>query len=160
MWLACCEGQSSATSQLRQPNQPAMDWRKKPLGITLRFSTGFTASGFGYRRGQCGRLPSGREASRGPACRPCTFVHILAGVSCEWDTDKAISNLQKHGVDFADAALVLEDLLALTSEDTDSKNERRWVTLGRDPLGQVVVVCLGRRWFGHSADLRSTRDTA
>ena len=29
----------------------------------------------------------------------------------EWDPDKAVANLRKHGVDFADAALALEDAL-------------------------------------------------
>lgn len=35
----------------------------------------------------------------------------------EWDRRKAASNLRKHGVDFADAATVLYDALALTIRD-------------------------------------------
>jgi len=34
-----------------------------------------------------------------------------------WDEDKAAANLQKHGVDSADAATVLEDEAALTMPD-------------------------------------------
>jgi uncharacterized DUF497 family protein len=30
----------------------------------------------------------------------------------EWDAEKAASNLRKHGVDFADASVALEDPLA------------------------------------------------
>ena len=35
----------------------------------------------------------------------------------EWDSRKATSNLHKHGVDFADAATVLYDELAVTIPD-------------------------------------------
>jgi len=57
----------------------------------------------------------------------------------EWDEDKAAANLRKHGVDFADAATVLEDEAALTMPD-DHPEEDRWVTLGMDALGRVLVV--------------------
>ena len=50
----------------------------------------------------------------------------------EWDPAKAESNKQQHGVLFADAALALEDELALTVED-DHEEESRFVTLGMDP---------------------------
>ncbi|HEX4956149.1 MAG TPA: BrnT family toxin [Thermoanaerobaculia bacterium] len=58
----------------------------------------------------------------------------------EWDEDKARTNLAKHGVDFAEAALVLEDELALTAEDLSPHNERRFVTLGADEAGRLLVV--------------------
>ena len=58
----------------------------------------------------------------------------------EWDPTKARANLTKHRVDFADAALVLEDPLALTGEDPDAQGEQRLVTLGIDPLGRLLVV--------------------
>lgn len=35
----------------------------------------------------------------------------------EWDPRKASENLRKHGVDFADAVIALEDENALTIED-------------------------------------------
>jgi uncharacterized DUF497 family protein len=35
----------------------------------------------------------------------------------EWDAEKAARNLEKHGVDFADAATVLTDDYAVTIED-------------------------------------------
>lgn len=57
----------------------------------------------------------------------------------EWDPDKAAENLSKHGVDFADAVLVLEDDQAMTIEDTEHE-ERRFVTLGMDPYGRILVV--------------------
>ncbi len=52
-------------------------------------------------------------------------------VGYEWDDEKAASNFRKHGVDFADAALVFEDELALTMRDLYSDREERFVTIGR-----------------------------
>ena len=58
----------------------------------------------------------------------------------EWDPQKAAQNLRKHGVDFADAAEALEDEWALTIPDPLSEEEVRFVTLGADPLGRLLVV--------------------
>ena len=57
----------------------------------------------------------------------------------EWDVRKAAANLAKHGVDFADAALVLFDDLALTTRGFDY-GEERLATVGLDPLGRILVV--------------------
>ena len=58
----------------------------------------------------------------------------------EWDPAKAEANLEKHGVDFADAVSVLSDDLALTVQDLDSESEERLVTLGTDALDRLLVV--------------------
>ncbi|HVS14234.1 MAG TPA: BrnT family toxin [Thermoanaerobaculia bacterium] len=58
----------------------------------------------------------------------------------EWDPAKARANLAKHGVSFADAALALEDELALTIRAERGKAEARFVTMGVDPLGRLLVV--------------------
>lgn len=58
----------------------------------------------------------------------------------EWDPDKAKLNLKKHGVAFADAVAVLEDDRAMTIRDYAREAEERWVTLGMDGLGRVLVV--------------------
>jgi uncharacterized DUF497 family protein len=60
-------------------------------------------------------------------------------VDCEWDPRKAAANRRKHGVDFADAATVLHDELAVTVVD-DDLDEERFVTIGSDALGRVLVV--------------------
>lgn len=57
----------------------------------------------------------------------------------EWDPDKAAENLEKHGIDFADAATVLSDDMALTIRD-DHPTEERHVTLGMDALGRILTV--------------------
>jgi len=56
-----------------------------------------------------------------------------------WDPRKAKENLPKHGVDFADAVIVLEDENALTIEDLD-QDEPRFKTLGMGPTLNVLFV--------------------
>jgi uncharacterized DUF497 family protein len=43
----------------------------------------------------------------------------------EWDSAKAASNLRKHGIDFSDAAVALEDRNALTIEDSEDDRAHR-----------------------------------
>ncbi len=57
----------------------------------------------------------------------------------EWDPKKAKANLAKHGVPFADAVAVFSDDSAITIEDKQS-SEERFVTMGMDALGHVLVV--------------------
>ena len=45
-----------------------------------------------------------------------------------------------HGIDFTEAATVLEDDFALTREDDDALNEQRFVTLGMSGIGNLLVV--------------------
>jgi len=61
-------------------------------------------------------------------------------VELEWDSGKADSNLEKHGVDFADAATVLFDDVAITVKDDSVDEEERYVALGIDALGRCLVV--------------------
>ena len=58
----------------------------------------------------------------------------------DWDPPKAIANRRKHGIDFADAGTVLHDEHAITIPDDSSDEEDRFVTLGMDALGRVLVV--------------------
>lgn len=65
----------------------------------------------------------------------------------EWDEDKARENVRKHGLDFADATAALEDEWALTMRDeTPDVDEERFLTLGADTLGRVIVVAYTWRW--------------
>jgi len=58
----------------------------------------------------------------------------------QWDPEKAESNLDKHNIDFADAVGVFEDIWALTMKEDTAFKEQRFVTLGADFLGQILVV--------------------
>jgi hypothetical protein len=64
---------------------------------------------------------------------------ISLTVDFEWDPRKATANLKKHGVAFADAALVLYDDFALTTPDPGDHEEQRFSTVGVDPLGRTLV---------------------
>ena len=74
----------------------------------------------------------------------------------EWDEEKAATNFRKHGVDFADAVLVFEDELTLTMRDLSSDREERFVALGQDPNGRLLVVIY--TWRGERIRLISARE--
>jgi uncharacterized DUF497 family protein len=76
-------------------------------------------------------------------------------VAYEWDLAKAAVNLRKHGIDFADAVAALEDELALTMEDATAEEERRWLSLGTDSLGRLLLVVY--TWRGDALRLISAR---
>lgn len=58
-----------------------------------------------------------------------------------WDPEKAADNLKKHGVDFREAATVLDDPLSTTFPDDDhSAAERRFLTVGMSAPGRLLVV--------------------
>jgi len=48
----------------------------------------------------------------------------------EWDEAKALSNYQKHGIKFEDAALVFNDPFAVVGRDRIENGEERWRTIG------------------------------
>jgi uncharacterized DUF497 family protein len=56
-----------------------------------------------------------------------------------WDIKKAAANIRNHGIEFSYAATVLDDPMAVTIEDT-RHGEQRFVTVGSDSLGRVLVV--------------------
>jgi len=76
-------------------------------------------------------------------------------VGCEWDPAKARANFSKHGIRFADASTALEDDLALTIRDVFSADEERWITVGMDAVGRLLVVVY--TWRGESVRLISAR---
>ena len=57
-----------------------------------------------------------------------------------WDPEKARINLEKHGIRFSDAEIVLYDPHALTQENKDAVNEQRFITIGMDAIGRVLIV--------------------
>jgi len=71
-----------------------------------------------------------------------------------WDPSKSRSNLKKHGVSFADTFAVFEDPAALTLEDRKG-DEERFVTIGMDAFGRVLVVVY--TWRGEEIRIISAR---
>ena len=80
---------------------------------------------------------------------------IQSKMTYEWDPDKAASNLRKHGVRFADASLSLADPFGQSMPDPDSLDEARFVFLGADPSGRVLVTVYTNR--GRSTRIISSR---
>ena len=72
----------------------------------------------------------------------------------EWDPEKAQKNRKKHGISFADAVEVLSDEYAITIEDRSSQ-EQRYITIGLDALGRILVVVY--TWRGESIRIISAR---
>ena len=57
-----------------------------------------------------------------------------------WDPKKADANFRKHKIRFSDAELVFFDPLALTIEEQVVSQEKRYVSVGSDALGRILVV--------------------
>ena len=73
-----------------------------------------------------------------------------------WDPEKAASNVARHGIRFADAALVFDDPVAITVVDDESDpGEQRFVVLGADAAGRILVVVYS--WRGDDIRLISAR---
>ena len=62
-----------------------------------------------------------------------------------WDPQKAKKNFRKHKIHFSDAEGVLYDPMALTVEDHDVEGEQRFVTVGSDSTGRIVLVVYSYR---------------
>jgi uncharacterized protein len=62
----------------------------------------------------------------------------------EWDLDKQRTNRRKHGIELADAVAVFQDCQAVTVEDP-AHDEQRFVTIGLDAFGRVLVVVYAYR---------------
>ena len=59
----------------------------------------------------------------------------------EWDREKEMQNLVKHGISFAEAATIFGDPLAVTYPDPDhSEDEERFLTFGHATGGPLLVV--------------------
>jgi hypothetical protein len=60
----------------------------------------------------------------------------------EWDTVKARQNLRTHRVAFERAATIFLDPEALSEFDEEESGDGdRWITLGLDRTGVLLVVC-------------------
>ena len=64
----------------------------------------------------------------------------------EWDPDKERSNIERHGVDFTEAATVFGDPLELTISDPDhSVGEFRFLSIGHPARNRILVVSYTER---------------
>jgi uncharacterized protein len=59
----------------------------------------------------------------------------------EWDENKNLLNIRKHGIGFYDAAYVFSDPFALSIPDDDhSGTEERWLLMGKSLNERLLLV--------------------
>ena len=63
----------------------------------------------------------------------------MASMEATWDLRKERANIAKHGVDFADAAVALEDEYALSAAIFEN-DEERFKTLAASPISGVLLI--------------------
>ena len=61
-------------------------------------------------------------------------------MSAEFDPKKDAANIKRHGVSLSEGDGVLKDPLALTVEDDAVEGEQRFVTVGVNAFGSLMVV--------------------
>ena len=66
-------------------------------------------------------------------------------MSPTFDPAKSAANMRKHGVPLSDGDGVLYDPLALTVEDMSIDSEQRFVTIGVNVFGALMVVVFSHR---------------
>lgn len=62
----------------------------------------------------------------------------------EWDENKRVTNIRKHGIDFLDVESVFESDTVIIEDNRFDYGERRWLALGL-LRGRVVVVVYTQR---------------
>jgi len=66
----------------------------------------------------------------------------LHGYHFDWDRDKNISNIEKHGVSFKEAATTFFDPNAVILDDeSHSQNEERFFLIGFSANYRLLTVC-------------------
>jgi Uncharacterized protein conserved in bacteria len=64
----------------------------------------------------------------------------------EWDTEKAIANLSKHGVGFDEAATVWDDYFNIEFFDRDhSDDEKRFLMIGESNEHRFLIISFTER---------------
>lgn len=64
----------------------------------------------------------------------------------EWDENKAIKNLTKHGVSFVEAKTIFDDPLYVDFYDLDhSEDEERYLIVGESNRGRLLIVSYTER---------------
>ncbi|MBN2738138.1 MAG: BrnT family toxin [Spirochaetales bacterium] len=63
-------------------------------------------------------------------------------IQFEWDPEKEIKNIHKHGIDFEEAKSVFYDINARVIHDPEhSDNEDRFIILGLSVNLSLLIVC-------------------
>ncbi|CCI20543.1 conserved hypothetical protein [Microcystis aeruginosa PCC 9807] len=75
----------------------------------------------------------------------------------EWNKNKAVNNLSKHGVSFEEAKTIFDDPLYVDFYDPDhSEGEERYLIVGESDRGRLLIVSYTER--GDAVRLISARE--
>ena len=61
-------------------------------------------------------------------------------MALEWDQNKNIININKHGTDFIDADKIFENPILTKIDERIDYKEKRWIAIGR--LEKVIVILI------------------
>jgi len=71
-----------------------------------------------------------------------TEIYLFDGQRFEWDTDKGLLNIEKHGIPFKEAATVFRDDRATVLDDEEhSQDEERFKIIGVSGNLRLLTVC-------------------
>jgi len=62
-----------------------------------------------------------------------------------WDPEKAKINFRKHRIRFSDAEFIFYDPMALEIEEQLVDDEHRFVSVGSDSIGRILIVVYAYR---------------
>ncbi|WP_071191307.1 BrnT family toxin [Trichormus sp. NMC-1] len=62
----------------------------------------------------------------------------------EWDENKRLNNIRKHGINFVDALIIFENDNVIIEDDRFNYNEQRFIALGL-LQGWVIVIVYTER---------------
>jgi len=69
-------------------------------------------------------------------------VLVIDSQLFDWDVDKNLSNIEKHGVPFKEAATVFRDNAAIVLDDTEhAQDEDRFRIIGHSGNLRLLMVC-------------------
>ncbi len=62
----------------------------------------------------------------------------------EWDEQKNLANIRKHGIDFSDAAEAFAGPMLIALDEREEYGEDRWIALGMIQARVIAVVYTAR----------------
>ena len=87
-----------------------------------------------------------------------TESYVLYDYLFNWDSDKNLSNIEKHGVPFKEAATVFLDInAAVIDEEDSSQDEERFNIIGISGNLRLLMVCHCYRKDGEIIQIISAR---
>ncbi|MCL2171959.1 MAG: BrnT family toxin [Defluviitaleaceae bacterium] len=83
----------------------------------------------------------------------------IGGKHFDWDRNKNLTNIHKHGISFKEAATVFQDARSVVFDDLEhSQDEERFVVIGKSRRLRLLMVCHCYRKSGTIIRVISARE--